>query len=136
MKSLHLVQRQEWQNKRLGCAALLYGSRELSLVSLPAMQFVRLIVLARPGAYRDVYFYFYQLFAVCLFYMFCLRFVGKWWSTCSRITILAVLELSFSREIGVSDLCRFYQVQSKDVFEDVDNVGLCVGHNGCSLFGK
>ena len=57
-------------------------------------------------------------------------------TTCSRITILAVLELSFSREIGVSDLCRFYQLQSKDVFEDVKNVGLCVGHDGCSLFGK
>ena len=79
MKSLHLVQRQEWQNKRLGCAALLYDSRELSLVNLPAMEFVRLIVLARPGADGDVYFYFYQLFAVRPFYMFYLRFVGKWW---------------------------------------------------------
>ena len=76
---LCFVQGQEFQNGKLGHATLLYGSRELSVVNLPAMKFVRLGVLARLGTDKVVYFYHYQLFKVCLVLHVLSASVGECW---------------------------------------------------------
>ena len=135
--------------RKLGHATLLYGLRMLSLVNSPAKKLVGLGVLAYLGTDKGLYFYYHQLFTVCLVLHVSSASVGECWQclclcsiclcdiwlaqNCSRATFLPCVGPVFFTiawcfetvrvPLGAIGGCSWMLTMS----------GLCIGHDGCSL---